>query len=114
MSRVVLVVDDEPLVLEVISSMLEDLGCTVESASSGDEALNKLAAGKRIEILITDINMPRMDGYELAKAARSMQPALKIILLSGRESDRRGLPLLRKPFVKTDLKECMARNTGLC
>ena len=47
--------------------MLEDLGCEVITAASGNDALEKLSGDRRIEILITDINMPGMDGYQLAE-----------------------------------------------
>ena len=70
MSRFVLVVDDEPLVREVTAFMLEELGCKVITAASGTDALEKLSSERRIEILITDINMPDMDGYELAEKAK--------------------------------------------
>ena len=73
MSRVVLVVDDEPMVLDVTASMLEDLGCEVVTAHGGNDALSKLSADDRIEVLITDINMPDMDGYELAVKATDMR-----------------------------------------
>jgi len=63
----VLVVDDDADVLDVIASMLEELGCDVVRASSGAEALDTLAGNEKISILITDINMPGMDGHELAE-----------------------------------------------
>ena len=59
-----------------------------------------LLADDRIEILITDVNMPDMDGFAVAQAAKQMRKELKIIILSGRESDGRGFPLVRKPFLK--------------
>ena len=58
MSRVVLLVDDDPLVLDVAASMLEDIGCEVVTTAGGAEALEKLSGDERIEVLITDINMP--------------------------------------------------------
>ena len=58
MSHTVLVVDDDPAVLDVIIGMLEDLGCEVVSAQSGPDALDRLEQYKEISILITDINMP--------------------------------------------------------
>ena len=73
MPRLVLVVDDEPLVLDVTAAMLEDLGCEVITAASGNDALHKLSMNGRIEILITDINMPGMHGYELAEKAKRMR-----------------------------------------
>ena len=114
MSRVVLVVDDDPLVLDVTASMLEDLGCEVVTAHGGSDALSKLSADDRIEILITDINMPGMDGYELAEKASDMREGLKVIVLSGRPPAGGGFPLIQKPFSEGDLRRTMAQHTGLC
>ena len=90
MSRVVLLVDDDSLVRAVAASMLEDLGCEVVTAACGREAIDTLLADARIEVLITDVNMPDMDGFTVAQAATQMRKELKIIILSGRESDGRG------------------------
>ena len=114
MSRVVLVVDDEPLVLEVTASMLEDLGCEVVTAHGGNDALRKLSTDGRIEVLITDINMPGMDGYELAEKASRMREGLKVIVLSGRPHAGGGFPLIQKPFSEGDLRRTMAQHSGLC
>jgi two-component system, cell cycle response regulator CpdR len=70
MPRAVLVVDDDASVLAVIAAMLEDLGCEVISAQSGIDALDQLTQNERISVLITDINMPGMDGHELAEHAK--------------------------------------------
>ncbi|WP_314955898.1 response regulator [Bradyrhizobium cosmicum] len=64
MSHTVLVVDDDPGVLDVLVGMLEELGCTVVSAQSGPAALDQLRQNQEISILITDINMPGMDGHD--------------------------------------------------
>ena len=73
MARLVLVVDDDPMVLEVTASMLEEFGCEVTTAASGTDALQQLSANQRIEILITDINMPGMSGCELAERAKRIR-----------------------------------------
>ena len=98
MSRTVLVVDDDPDVLEVVAAMLEDLGCDVVTAESGRTALDLLEQNQRIAILITDINMPGMDGHELAERARRISPDLKVLQLSGRERRSHGFPMIQKPF----------------
>ena len=67
-------------------------GCETVTAAGGKEALEKLATNKRIEILVTDINMPGMDGYALAEAATQMREDLKVIVLSGRASGKTGFP----------------------
>jgi CheY-like chemotaxis protein len=114
MSHTVLVVDDDPGVLDVIAGMLEDLGCEVVSAHSGPEALDHLRQNERIAILITDINMPGMDGHELAELATRLRPELKVLQLSGRERRRDGYPMIRKPFSIQDLADVMQQTTGTC
>ncbi|MCP3395229.1 response regulator [Bradyrhizobium sp. CCGB12] len=114
MTHTVLVVDDDPNVLEVIASMLEDLGCEVLTASSGAEALDMLVEQNAISILITDINMPAMDGHELAERATRLRPELKILQLSGRERRLDAYPMIRKPFDKQELARVMQQTTGVC
>ncbi len=114
MNHRVLVVDDDPGVLDVVVAMLEELGCEVFSAHSGPDALDRLRQNQDISILITDINMPGMDGHELAELARQRRPELKVLQLSGREPRRGGLPMIRKPFSFEELADTMRRTTGVC
>jgi two-component system cell cycle response regulator CpdR len=113
-ARKVLLVDDDPLVLDVIAGMLEDLGCEVVMTTNPRLALDLLAGDEGLKILITDINMPEMNGYELAEKARRAREDLKVIVLSGRETDDRGLPMIHKPFLQEDLARVMEHTTGLC
>ena len=114
MAPVVLLVDDDALVRAVAALMLEDLGCEVVTAAGGRHAIDTLVADDRIEILITDVNMPDMDGFAVAQAATRMRKELKVIILSGRENDGRGFPLVRRPFLLGDLRRTMEQHTGLC
>jgi two-component system cell cycle response regulator CpdR len=114
MTRTVLVVDDDAGVLEVIVGMLEDLGCEAIGAGSGVEALDRLRRNDRISVLITDINMPGMDGHELAELATRLRPELKVLQLSGRERRRGGFPMIRKPFSAEDLAHILEQATGAC
>jgi two-component system cell cycle response regulator CpdR len=114
MGRRVLVVDDDADVLEATAEMLNDLGCDVVTALSGEQALEQLERDQGIEILITDINMPKMNGYELADRARAIRKGLKVIMLSGREFAGNGLPFIRKPFFEQDLLATMRNTTGTC
>jgi CheY-like chemotaxis protein len=113
MPRRALVADDDPLVLELLASMLEELGCEALIARSGTDALGRLANDHKVDLLIADINMPGLSGIELAQRARSFRPAIQVLLLSGREIDGRGFPLLRKPFSQNDLRRIIAETTGL-
>lgn len=112
MNRTVLVVDDEPPVLDVTAAMLQGVGCKVVTAADAFDALAKLAANQAIDILITDINMPGMSGYELAEKARQARADLQVVVLSGQETDGHGFPLIRKPFVLKDLLWIIERTTA--
>ena len=101
------------VVLEVIVGMLEDLGCKSLTATTAEKALGQLRRNPQIEILITDVNMPGTNGYDLADQARRMRVGLEVILLSGRETEGHGFPLLQKPFLKADLKRSMEQTSGL-
>jgi CheY-like chemotaxis protein len=93
--------------------MLEDLGCQVVPAQNVPDALERLRENQEISVLITDINMPGMDGHELAELAKRARPELKMLQLSGREPRRGGLPMIRKPFSFEELAEILERTTGI-
>ena len=113
MRRSVLIVDDEPLLLELLADMLKDMGCEVWMARHGAEALQVLGRNAQIEVLLTDVNMPGMSGHELAERARRVREGLPVLLLSGRESDGRGYPIVHKPFVRHELEAAMSRTVGV-
>jgi PAS domain S-box-containing protein len=98
----VLVVDDDGLVLSNTVAMLEDLGHTVLQADSAAHALEILAGGATIDLVITDQAMPQMTGVELAKLIRQRWPGLPVLLATGYaeylESSLIDLPRLNKPF----------------
>lgn len=77
-----LVVDDEPNQRELYTRRLQRMGYTVLSASGGEEAL-RLLAENAIEVLITDFQMPGMDGCEIISRARQSQPLLQSIVVTG-------------------------------
>jgi CheY-like chemotaxis protein len=110
----VLIVDDEALIVTLTASWLEDLGCEVETAQNGTEALAKLGDDPQIEVLLTDVNLPGISGYQLADRAKEMRPKLKVILLSGAETDPHGWRLVRKPFLASDLKRAMSEVGKVC
>ncbi|MGX0890267.1 PAS domain S-box-containing protein [Pseudomonas sp. ADAK2 TE3594] len=116
MSRVprlcVLVVDDDSLVLTSTSLLLEDLGHRVISASSGAQALELLDSEPAIDLVITDMAMPKMNGEQLAQIIRNIRPQLPIILATGYAERLEGLaarlPRLSKPFTQLNLVEIIA------
>jgi cellulose synthase/poly-beta-1,6-N-acetylglucosamine synthase-like glycosyltransferase/CheY-like chemotaxis protein/GGDEF domain-containing protein len=114
-ARRVLVVDDDPAIRDQVRAALVAAGHTVETAETGQEALDKLAADVP-DLVVSDITMPLMDGFELVSQIRS-QPstqALPLIFLTSRaepEDAVRGLQLgaddyVRKPF---EVDELVAR-----
>jgi DNA-binding response OmpR family regulator len=83
----VLVADDSPFALELIKAILDKAGCTqVMGAGGGREAL-ALAAATRFEVVLLDVTMPDMNGYEVCRQLRATQPAPGpvIVMLSGRD-----------------------------
>jgi PAS domain S-box-containing protein len=107
-----LVVEDEPAVLELIRRTLESYGYTVLHASTPERALRAIQEhGDRIDLLVTDVEMPGMNGRELAAHLRGLDPALRVLFMSGYSGDvvaERGLlpsdvSLIPKPFSPTAL-----------
>ena len=78
------IVDDEPLLLELASVILEPLGYTVKTFSFPDAALHEFrATASKPDLLITDYAMHAMNGLELAAACRRLRPKQKVLLISG-------------------------------
>jgi CheY-like chemotaxis protein len=105
--RRVLVVDDEELVRFTHTELLQDLGCTVIEAVDGREALAMLRFGVSVDLLLTDVRMPVLDGWTLAERARELQPDLPVIYTTGDlASAARPVPdgiVLEKPFRRAEL-----------
>ena len=115
----VLVVDDDPQVLEVAATVFEDIGLTVLRADGGATALKILAQNPDIELLFTDIAMPDMTGWELAHTAKQARPDLKIIYTSGYIKQlpfgQHGIgygPLLPKPWRHEQLRQRVTEVLG--
>ncbi|TFH79792.1 hybrid sensor histidine kinase/response regulator [Pseudomonas kribbensis] len=110
----VLVVDDDSLVRTSTSLLLEDLGHRVIGAASGAQALELFDQGEVIDLMITDMAMPKMNGAQLAHAVRVLKPDLPIILATGYAERLEGfaaqLPRLSKPFNQMQLVEIIAQS----
>ncbi|PKH39780.1 hypothetical protein BI292_01865 [Pseudomonas sp. 43NM1] len=109
----VLVVDDDSLVLTSTSLLLEDLGHRVISAASGAQALEVFGTSPAIDLVITDMAMPHMNGAQLAQVIRGIKPQVPIILATGYADRLEGfvteLPRLSKPFTQLHLVEIIAQ-----
>jgi two-component system alkaline phosphatase synthesis response regulator PhoP len=112
MKRKVLVVDDEEVIRKFLKIHLGKWGYEVEEASDGEEAVGRLRK-ENLDLLISDVLMPRKDGWELLKEVRSNQRTreLPVILLTAKNEDTdmfKGYGLganyyLTKPFTKAQL-----------
>ncbi|MGH8387932.1 MAG: PAS domain S-box protein [Pseudomonas sp.] len=108
----VLVVDDDSLVLTSTCLLLEDLGHRVIPAISGGQGLQLFKENPAIDLVITDMAMPHMNGAQLAEALRTLKPDIPIILATGYaerlEGSAAGLPRLSKPFTQPNLVNTIA------
>jgi CheY-like chemotaxis protein len=107
----VLVVDDEDLVRLSAADMLMELGFDVVEASSAEEALDLLANGSPVDVLVTDHLMSGMSGGALAYEVRKRWPLIRTVVVSGyADADGIGPDLLRlnKPFRQSELARVLA------
>ncbi len=109
--RKLLVVEDEPLVRMLTTFLLRESGFDVLEAGNGCEALEVLASEHRVDLILTDIRMPLMDGMELSARLRSSHPGLPILFFSG-EPDLDGEALggtrcLKKPLTPQELRDAI-------
>ena len=72
MAKTIFLVDDSATILLSVSSILGKAGYAVEKAANAEEALKKFAAGVKVDLLLTDLNMPGMNGIELIKKVRTL------------------------------------------
>ena len=118
----ILVVDDEPALLALVGTMLWRAGYEALEASGPSEALRICAEHPEpIQLLLTDVLMPDMNGYELAERVKAVRPEVKVLFMSG-YTDRAlvesigrplsGDPLVRKPFTQYKLLTQIAETLG--
>ena len=110
----ILIVDDDPGVLRLAAIVLEQGGYQVMRASSGIEALMIYSSyAQRVDLLLTDVDMPGMTGIELAARVSTNRPAVKILLMTGALPGGIELPepypVLPKPFRPATLREAVQR-----
>lgn len=108
----ILVVDDDPVIISIIKDILEPMGYRILTASDGAEAIRiSESFTEKIDLLLTDVNMPVMDGTQLASLLVEKRPGLKVILFSGytynlldrNSSINEDFVFIQKPVTRQDL-----------
>ena len=111
-TETVLVVEDEEIVRSLVRELLEGLGYTVVDARDGEEALAVLnRSSSAIDLVVTDLVMPRMSGRDLARRVAELRPETAVLLVSGYAGDtvtaegplEPGTAFLEKPFTGAEL-----------
>ena len=115
----ILVVDDEEMMRELLVDVLAMDGYTVETAEDGKAALERLKVSPPL-LVISDIKMPRMNGFELLKAVKESFPKMRIIMMTGYSDDFTVKDALRlnadeyiiKPFNTRDISSVVRAVLG--
>ncbi len=105
-NETVLVIEDEPVVRSMIVELLQELGYRALEAHDGPSGIDVLRSEKRVDLLVTDMGLPGLDGRQVADAARMGQPDLKILFMTGYAENAAkangflgpGMELITKPF----------------
>ena len=113
----ILAVDDETGVLALVRRCLDDARVTLFEATSGRDALEQIPKGPALDLLITDLRMPDMEGDELARQVRALDPDLKVLYLTSHADRLFGVKpqlwseeaYLDKPFTREGLREAVAQ-----
>lgn len=107
----VLLVDDEPAIRTLFAASLRRDGYFVVEAGGGREAVAAAKKAERIDLVVTDVRMPEMDGIEMANALREDHPEIRIVFVSGYPTDLNALGpnsrMLNKPFLRSDLMKAV-------
>jgi DNA-binding NtrC family response regulator len=109
----ILVVDDEPNVLQVVASVLERAGYETTTALGPLRALEIITIRGAFDLVVSDVVMPEMCGPELAQQVRLLSPSSAVMLMSGCLTYAgqllQGVPFLGKPFSPSDLLRSVDR-----
>ncbi len=110
--RTILIVDDEPQILRLVETMIGKRRARVLTAPRPSEAL-RICETEAVDVLISDMSMPEMDGMKLADRVLKLYPNAKVLLISGQSKEppaavRSGrVKFLKKPFFPADLIEIL-------
>ncbi|MFW2831633.1 MHYT domain-containing protein [Sphingomonas sp. ID0503] len=111
-TRSILLVDDDPMVLDSTAAVIEALGHRVVTAGSGEAAMIAVEGDTEIDLVLTDHLMPGMTGAEVASRIAARRPDLTVLLMTGfadLDGDRISRPVLRKPFTQEALDAAIRR-----
>ena len=116
----ILLADDDGATRDLVKRALEADGHHVSATQDGAEALDRLAGGERFDVLVSDVNMPGLDGISLAERAAAAFPQIAILLMSGfpeeldkaRRINAVRLGTLSKPFTLEQVKAAVKRVAG--
>jgi CheY-like chemotaxis protein len=113
----ILIVEDEPFIRMAAADIVADIGATPFEAADAGEALAILGAHPEIRLLVTDVDMPGMDGVALARRARELRPGMPIIVTSALRTLPPGeLPedgaFLAKPYGSRQLASAVEGSLG--
>ncbi|WP_309242883.1 ATP-binding protein [Lichenibacterium dinghuense] len=102
----VLIVEDDPVVRDLVVEVLGDLGYRMLVAEDGPSGLQILRSGQRVDLLVSDVGLPDLDGRQMVERARAQRPTLKVLFITGYAENANfgvgardpGTQLMTKPF----------------
>ena len=109
MAKTILIVDDDPAQRRLLQAAVERNGFHTRTADNGQQAVDAVDTHHDIDIVLLDLVMPGMSGSELARKAAALRPSLRIVLMTGFDSDDYSgntasmFSMLRKPFTTGQL-----------
>lgn len=108
-THLVLVVDDDRDVVDLFADTLREAGHRVEGALTGTDAVRQVEEGLRPCVVLADVRMPRMDGWDLSRALQDLVPGLPVVLVTSDKLLSIQAPVRDKPYSPDELA-AMVRN----
>ena len=116
----ILLADDDAATRDLVKRALESDGHTVQVTQDGSEALDRVKAAQPFDLLVSDVEMPLLDGVKLAERASALQPGLRILLMSGfaeqleRAKTLKGpqVAVISKPFTLDQVRATVRKLLG--
>ena len=115
-SNHIFIVDDKPKILEALTETLKQIPCQVFSFTNAESCIKQLV-GSKCHLLITDVNMPGMDGLELLTIVKHMRPLLPVVIITGYGDVRKAVEAIKtgahdfieKPFDENHILELVKK-----